>query len=80
MVNFFGNQQVNSPRPEGYHESEPREEENATMDTDHIEQRHRASLVVDGVELWCSPEQGRVEANHPYWLVPWRWVEWVLEQ
>lgn len=40
------------------------------MNTDHIEQRYGASLVVDGVELWCSPEQGRVEANHSYWLIP----------
>lgn len=34
---FLRNQQVNLPRPEGYHESKPREKENATMDTDHIE-------------------------------------------
>jgi hypothetical protein len=26
--------------------------------------------VVDGVELWCFPEQGRVEANHLYWPIP----------
>ena len=54
----------NLPRPEGDHEPKPREEEHASMDTDHVEQRHRTSLVIDGVELWCSPEQGRVEANH----------------
>lgn len=40
------------------------------MDTDHIEQRYGASFVVDGVEVWCSPEQGRVETNHLYWPVP----------
>lgn len=61
---------VNLPRPESDHESKPREEEHATMNADHIEKRHRASLVVDGVELWCFPEQGRVEANHLYWPIP----------
>jgi hypothetical protein len=25
--------------------------------------------VVDGVELWCSPEQRRVETDHLYWSV-----------
>jgi len=40
------------------------------MDTDYIEQRHGAGLVVDGVELWGSPEQRRVETDHLYWPVP----------
>jgi hypothetical protein len=40
------------------------------MDTDDIEQGHRASLVVDGVELWGFPEQRRVETNHLYWPSP----------
>lgn len=67
---YVETRQVNLPRPESDHESKPREEEHAAMNADHIEQRHRASLVVDGVELWCSPEQGRVEANHLYWPIP----------
>lgn len=60
----------NLPRPEGDHEPKPREEEHASMNTDNIEQRHRASLVVDGVELWGFPEQCRVETNHVYWMSP----------
>ena len=40
------------------------------MNADYIEQRHRASLVVDGVELWGSPEQCRIETDHLYWPMP----------
>jgi hypothetical protein len=55
---------IDLPRPERDHETKPGEEEDATVDTDHIEQRHRASLVVDWVELWSFPEQRRIEYDH----------------
>lgn len=52
------------PRPERNHETKPREKEHPAMYADNIKQRHRASLVVDGVEIRGFPERCRTEADH----------------
>jgi hypothetical protein len=62
---------ANLPRPESDHKPEPGEEKYAAMYTDDIEQRYRASLVVDWVELWCLPKQGDVEPDHTVGSFVW---------
>lgn len=58
--------------PEGYHETEPGEEEDSSIDADWVEERHRARLPVDRVILWRAPERRHVEAHSDG-----RW--WVLQ-
>ena len=52
------------PGPERDHETEPGEEEDASIHANGIEEWYRPGLPVDGVDLWLSPEHFGVEAHH----------------
>jgi hypothetical protein len=46
------------PRPEGDHETEPREEESAAICCgDGVEEGNRSSFLVDGIDFWRTPEE-----------------------
>jgi hypothetical protein len=51
------------PSPEGYHETEPREEEDSAIGVDGIQGGDGPSLAVDGVDLGRSPQPGHVETH-----------------